>query len=95
MVMFCTSVNFLFTYTYEKNHPCCLSACMGIWDGCLPARQTDQATARQKAPNIIFILTDDLGYGDLGVLFQNQRAATGKPYHQTPHLDRMSAKASC
>ncbi|CAN5885228.1 arylsulfatase [soil metagenome] len=52
-----------------------------------PAEQT--ATG-QKAPNIIFILTDDLGYGDLGVLFQNGRAAEGKPCHQTPHLDRVA-----
>ncbi|WP_154857352.1 sulfatase-like hydrolase/transferase [Cyclobacterium xiamenense] len=43
-----------------------------------------------KKPNIIFILTDDLGYGDLGVLFQNQRKAEGKPYHQTPNLDKMA-----
>lgn len=41
-------------------------------------------------PNIIFILVDDLGYGDLGVLFQNQRKLEGKPYHQTPHLDKMA-----
>ncbi|MFC4871760.1 sulfatase-like hydrolase/transferase [Negadavirga shengliensis] len=44
----------------------------------------------QKKPNIIFILTDDLGYGDLGVLFQNQRKEEGKPYHSTPNLDRMA-----
>ncbi|MDN3689851.1 sulfatase-like hydrolase/transferase [Cyclobacterium jeungdonense] len=43
-----------------------------------------------KKPNIIFILTDDLGYGDLGVLYQNQRKAEGKPYHSTPNLDKMA-----
>lgn len=45
-----------------------------------------------KKPNIIFILTDDLGYGDLGILYQNQRKAEGKPYHSTPHLDKMAAE---
>ncbi len=44
-------------------------------------------------PNIIFILTDDLGYGDLGAFFQNARAAAhdrAKPYELTPHLDKLA-----
>ena len=42
--------------------------------------QTDQ-------PNIIFILTDDLGYGDVGILFQNQREGVQL---KTPELDQMA-----
>ncbi|MCF7848582.1 MAG: sulfatase-like hydrolase/transferase, partial [Kiritimatiellales bacterium] len=41
-------------------------------------------------PNIIFILCDDLGYGDLGILFQNNRVP-GLPKHATPQLDSMAA----
>jgi uncharacterized sulfatase len=48
----------------------------------------------EKKPNIIFILTDDLGYGDLGVLFQNQRAQEGKPHHRTPYLDKMAGEGT-
>jgi len=47
-----------------------------------------------KQPNIIFILTDDLGYGDIGVFFQNQRRQSGdksKPFELTPNLDKMAA----
>jgi arylsulfatase A-like enzyme len=43
-------------------------------------------------PNIIFILTDDLGYGDIGVFYQNQRQAEGKPAEVTPNLDAMAAQ---
>ncbi|WP_184545672.1 sulfatase-like hydrolase/transferase [Mucilaginibacter sp. FT3.2] len=48
----------------------------------------------QSKPNIIFILTDDLGYGDVGVFFQKQRQESGdrsKPYELTPNLDKMAA----
>lgn len=41
-------------------------------------------------PNIIFVLTDDLGPGDLGVLWQNGRPGTQK--YQTPHIDQFAAE---
>jgi arylsulfatase A-like enzyme len=51
----------------------------------------------QKKPNIIFVLTDDLGYGDVGIFFQNQRQRSGdrsKPYELTPNLDKMAANGA-
>lgn len=42
-------------------------------------------------PNILFIIADDLGYGDVGVLYQNARMAEGKPAFSTPHLDELAA----
>ncbi len=53
------------------------------------------AAAPAKRPNIIFILTDDLGIGDVGVFFQNARRAKNnrtEPAHRTPHLDAMAAQ---
>lgn len=44
-------------------------------------------------PNIIFILTDDLGYGDYGVFFQNLRREKNdrsEPWHFTPHIDTLA-----
>ncbi|MBR5531871.1 MAG: arylsulfatase [Bacteroidales bacterium] len=39
-------------------------------------------TENEKTPNVIFILADDLGYGDLGCY--------GQEKIQTPHIDRMA-----
>jgi arylsulfatase A-like enzyme len=41
------------------------------------------APAAARAPNVVIIFADDLGYGDLGAY-----GATG---HATPHLDRLAA----
>ena len=42
------------------------------------------AIAAEDRPNIIYIMVDDLGYGDLG--------SYGQKEIQTPHLDRMAAE---
>ncbi len=42
-------------------------------------------------PNIIFILSDDVGFGDMGWLFQNARPE-GQPRIHTPHFDRAAAE---
>jgi arylsulfatase A-like enzyme len=54
----------------------CLHLLSTLLLGCLPA-----ALAQEK-PNLIYILADDLGYGDLG--------SYGQKTIQTPHLDRMA-----
>ena len=43
-----------------------------------------QSPDKARPPNIIFILADDLGYGDLGCYGQKQI--------QTPNLDRLAAE---
>lgn len=52
--------------------------------------RTPLCAASGKKPNVIFILTDDLGFGDLGYLFQNNRTVTDKL--ETPNLDRLAAQ---
>lgn len=49
-----------------------------------------QAQEKGEQPNIIFILMDDLGYGDIGVLFQQRNSNEGFPSIQTPHLDQLA-----
>ncbi len=43
------------------------------------------AVAPRKQPNIIYVMTDDQGYGDI--------AAHGNPIIRTPHLDRLHAQS--
>jgi arylsulfatase A len=47
-------------------------------------------SAASSKPNIIYILADDLGIGDLGVTGQNARAAAGLPAIATPNIDALA-----
>ncbi len=55
---------------------------------------TSNWLAAATRPNVLFILADDLGYGDLGVLNQNARRAAGVPGFHTPHIDTMAAQGA-
>ena len=46
------------------------------------------ASKEADRPNIIFVLCDDLGAGDIGVLWQNGRE--GKQKFSTPNIDRFA-----
>lgn len=51
--------------------------------------------ANATPPNILFILADDMGWGDLGVFYQNSRGFVtnrAAPAFLTPHLDTLAAE---
>lgn len=64
---------------------CVLLAVFGL-TGCL------RSAFCQEQPNIIFILADDLGWGDLGVLHQN--SSKHRRRHKTPYLDQMASEGA-
>ncbi len=57
-----------------------------------PARP-NAARPNAARPNIVFILVDDMGWGDLGVFWQQQRKQANnrsEPWQYTPSLDAMA-----
>ena len=60
-----------------------LSAILCV-SGCQTVSQPSEEAVTPEPPNIIFIMADDLGYGDLGCY--------GQQIIQTPYLDQMAAE---
>jgi len=52
--------------------------------GCHPGSEKTSVTRDATRPNIIYILADDLGYGDLSIL--------GQKTLKTPHIDRIASE---
>src|SRR5687768_10400640 len=55
---------------------------LGAAAGSAAVAAVTQSTAQERRPNVLFILADDLGYGDL--------SCYGRPDYQTPALDRLA-----
>ena len=66
------------TFPKMKTHLPTFLAC------CILAAASAVAAAADAKPNVIILLTDDQGFGELG--------ATGNPIVRTPHMDRFAAQ---
>ncbi|MDN5200000.1 sulfatase [Fulvivirgaceae bacterium BMA10] len=53
-----------------------------IWFSCSTEKRLGQADQKDKKPNIIFFLVDDLGWKDVGFM--------GSNYYETPNIDKMA-----
>lgn len=53
-----------------------------LFGGPLPAAVGTEEDAAPSRPNVVLILCDNLGYGDLGCY--------GSKFHRTPHIDRLA-----
>jgi arylsulfatase A-like enzyme len=60
-----------------RAHLCCLALCCG-----LALLSAGTAAAQPRRPNVVFVLVDDMGHGDLG--------CTGAADIRTPNIDRLA-----
>lgn len=66
---------------FDLSHPAALLLFL-LLSACNTSRE--EAPETDPRPNIIYILADDLGYGDVGVY--------GQQMVQTPHIDRLAGE---
>ena len=74
-------------YSYFLRMSFCLLSVVFASTGFLQAQPPNPST-----PNIIYILVDDLGYGDVNFELPNM-AEFSNPYVQTPHLAKLAKES--
>ncbi len=65
-----------------------------VWLTGAPAQVAGRRASAATRPNVVFILVDDMGWGDVGAFWQNQRQDRGdrsEPWQRTPSLDELAA----
>ena len=67
-----------------NNKPLFYMALLGIATSCIHQKEKTDEEKTASKPNIIYILADDLGYGDLGCY--------GQKDIQTPEIDEMASE---
>ncbi|MBK0381934.1 sulfatase-like hydrolase/transferase [Pedobacter sp. SD-b] len=80
-----------------RNYRSCFKVCFVVYLIGIATVYAQTSIKPLKKPNIIYILTDDLGYGDVGAFFQNLRQKTNdrsEPWTVTPHLDNMAIEGA-
>jgi arylsulfatase A-like enzyme len=68
----------------QQNETFSRRALLGGISGVCAASRVSAQTAGRRPPNILLLIADDLGYGDLGCY--------GNGITRTPHIDRMAAE---
>ncbi|MSU44555.1 MAG: N-acetylgalactosamine-6-sulfatase, partial [Pedosphaera sp.] len=68
------------TFTYTRWLVAASAAVLGF----TPLSAAEKSAIELRPPNVVFIIADDLGYGDIG--------SYGQKKIRTPHLDRMAAE---
>ena len=79
-------------FLYHRASPSLIGLCSFLFCQMLTCLAWAQVAPR---PNIVFVLCDDLGYGDTGYFFQKLRQTANdrsEPWHLTPKLDGIAAE---
>jgi len=87
MKMRLTNCDFMNSHRYVISGIVVIFCWSSVWAE-LRADQPPRGDSNPTPPNIVFVFADDLGWGDLGVFYQNE--SKHHQVHKTPHLDRLA-----